>query len=66
MGIGTMLLEYVDSKKTPGPAKLFLDVEIDNHQAIKVYERQGFSKTGKTETFVFEGKKLGFLRMVKD
>lgn len=66
MGIGTMLLEYVDNRKTPEQTRLFLDVEIDNSRAIKVYERQGFTKTGKTITFDFDGKKLGFFRMVKE
>lgn len=68
MGIGTMLLAHAeDEAKKAGFRKCSLGVDIDNNDAIRLYEHLGYRKvdTVKIKRFSKRIGSRGFYRMVK-
>jgi ribosomal protein S18 acetylase RimI-like enzyme len=65
-GAGSALLE--EAEKTAvraGAASIVLDVETDNPSAIRLYERLGYAKQGRTAPLRAEGREFSFLRLGK-
>ena len=55
-GIGTALLNFVKDLALRGGEKIvLLDVEVDNSQALTVYEKAGFMKSTQLDYYVYIG-----------
>ena len=55
-GIGTSLLNWVkDIALRGGEKTILLDVEVENDQALAVYEKAGFMKSSQVDYFVYIG-----------
>ena len=55
-GIGTSLLNWVkDIALRGGEKTILLDVEVENDQALAVYEKAGFMKSSQVDYFVYTG-----------
>lgn len=55
-GIGTAILRFVKQLAfRNGEKHVLLDVELDNNQALAVYEKAGFSKSAQVDYFAYGG-----------
>ena len=64
MGIGTILLNFIEETESKNIKKLTLDVETKNEGAIRLYKRLGFTISGKVSTKL-KGITFEFFRMEK-
>jgi ribosomal protein S18 acetylase RimI-like enzyme len=65
-GMGTMLMEVAEREaRAAGLAAIVLDVETDNGQAIRLYQRLGFATTSATPRLRLESGEFAFFRMEK-
>jgi len=65
-GIGALLMRaaFVEAERD-GMRSVVLDVETDNPDAQRLYERLGFRVTGETSPIVLQGEAFAFRRMAR-
>ncbi len=67
INLGTNLLSKIEREaKRYGAEKIALDVEVDNQDAIKLYNRLGYSIMGKPRQAKINRKNFAFCRMCKN
>jgi len=65
-GLGSALLASAERRaKVTGNETIVLDVETDNHQAMRLYERRGYVRQGGARGVGIGGRMFGFYRMAK-
>ena len=65
-GVGSALITHAEKEAArAGSAGLALDVETDNLQAIRLYERLGFRTRSRTRALKMDGRSFSFFRMEK-
>jgi ribosomal protein S18 acetylase RimI-like enzyme len=66
-GLGKELLDFTQElAKKAGAARLELDAETYNHDAIRFYKRFGMREVGEPKSTTINGDKFEFIRMSKD
>ena len=67
LGFGTKLLEVVEEEaRAAGSKRMVLDVETDNTEATKLYERLGYTTERKSPILRIRDKGFEFFKMSKD
>jgi len=67
LGFGTKLLEAIEGEaRAAGSKRMVLDVETDNTEATKLYERLGYTIEQKSPILRIRDKGFEFFRMSKD
>ena len=67
LGFGTKLLEVLEEEaRTTGSKRMVLDVETDNTEATKLYERLGYTIEQKTPILKIRDKGFEFFKMSKN
>ena len=67
LGLGTKLFGLIEEEtRKTGSKRIILDAEIDNKEAIKLYERLGYKIEQKSPVFKIRDKNFEFFKMSKD
>jgi len=67
LGFGTKLLEVIEEEaRTTGSKRMVLDVETYNTEAIKLYERLGYTIEQRSPILRIRDKGIEFVKMSKD